>query len=140
MNKSSSSFLQPINTLFFFFSFCPFLPFYNIMRILSIYTPILKTSCYAKSAVVFSISSKSSRFYHSADYSGGGLMGRGDFSNMSTPPSSSHASSSSSRGPEDPFAHLDLGQIADPRSVSACVYLFVYVRIKFYMQLDCTTS
>ncbi|CAO3618715.1 unnamed protein product [Mucor fragilis] len=87
------------------------------MRILSIYTPILKTSCYARSAVVFSMSTKSSRFYHSADYSGGGLMGRGDFPNMPNPPSSSHASSTPPRRPEDPFAHLDLGQIADPRSI-----------------------
>lgn len=108
------------------------------MRILSIYTPILKASCYTRSTILLSISTKSTRFYHSADYSGGGLMGRGDFPNMSTPPSSSN--SSSSRGPEDPFAHLDFGQITDPRSVSASiVYLFVYLCIK-YTQLDCTTS
>lgn len=128
MNNSSSSFFATHKYLvFLFFLVSIFSSFssHTIMRILSIYTPILKTSCYARSAVVFSMSTKSSRFYHSADYSGGGLMGRGDFPNMPNPPSSSHASSTPPRRPEDPFAHLDLGQIADPRSVSACVCLFV---------------
>jgi hypothetical protein len=107
------------------------------MRILSVYTPILKASCYTRPTILLSILTKSNRFYHSADYSGGGLMGRGDFPNMSTPPSST---STSSRGPEDPFAHLDLGQITDPRSVNASIiYLFVCLCTK-YTKLDCTTS
>ncbi|KAG2230784.1 hypothetical protein INT48_006806 [Thamnidium elegans] len=75
------------------------------MRILSIYAPLLRvtqvTSVYVRPAVL-------SRCYHSAEYSGGGLMGRDNFTTpISTPPSKS----------EDAFAHLELAQLTDPRSI-----------------------
>jgi hypothetical protein len=76
------------------------------MKLLSTYVPLLKiTSTYYIRPAILLVS----RTYHSADYSGGGLMGRDSFTNpISTPPS---------KGPEDPFAHLDLAQLTDPRSV-----------------------
>lgn len=73
------------------------------MKILSIYAPLLKATTYAylRPAVL-------SRSYHSAEYSGGGLMGRDNFTTpISTPPIKQ----------EDPFAHLELAQLTDPRSV-----------------------
>lgn len=73
------------------------------MKRLSIYTPLFKTtsSVYVRPAIL-------SRSYHSAEYSGGGLMGRDNFTTpISTPPTK----------PEDPFAHSELAQLTDPRSV-----------------------
>lgn len=77
------------------------------MKLLSAYVPLVKITSthYVRPAILIM-----SRSYHSADYSGGGLMGRDSFTNpISTPPS---------KGPEDPFAHLNLAQLTDPRSVS----------------------
>lgn len=83
------------------------------MKILTIYAPLLKaTSVYVRPAIL-------SRLYHSAEYSGGGLMGRDNFTTpISTPPIK----------PEDPFAHLELAQLTDPRSV---IY-FYQIQLKYY--------
>jgi hypothetical protein len=83
------------------------------MKLLSTYVPLLKiTSTYYCIRPAILITSRS---YHSADYSGGGLMGRDSFTNpISIPPS---------KGPEDPFAYLDLAQLTDPRSVRIIVYI-----------------
>lgn len=84
------------------------------MRLFSIYAPVLKvtqvTSVYIRPTILL-------RSYHSAEYSGGGLMGRDNFTTpISTPPIK----------PEDPFAHLELAQLTDPRSV-------IYIYLKNYL-------
>lgn len=81
------------------------------MKILSIYAPLLRAprvmpaiKHHIRPAIIV-------KSYHSAEYSGGGLIGgRDNYTHpIPTPPS---------KGPEDPFAHLELAQLTDPRSVS----------------------
>lgn len=79
------------------------------MRILSIYAPLLRipriptSTLYLRPALLV-------KQYHSAEYSGGGLMGRDNFTNpLPTPPS---------KGPEEPFSHLEASHLMDPRSVN----------------------
>ncbi|KAI7904592.1 P-loop containing nucleoside triphosphate hydrolase protein [Cokeromyces recurvatus] len=57
------------------------------MRIFTIYAPVLKSTLPPHYSVRPVILLASKRFYHSADYTGGGLMGRDNFINpISTPP------------------------------------------------------
>lgn len=77
----------------------------SIMRILTVYAPLLKVQ---KTFVARNITC---RLYHSAEYSGGGLMGgRDNFNN--------HIPTPIPKGPGDPFSHLEFTQLTDPRSVS----------------------
>lgn len=59
----------------------------------------------------------STRLYHSAEYSGGGIggsgVGGGGRDNFNH-----HIPTPIAKGPEDPFAHLEFTQLTDPRSVS----------------------
>lgn len=68
------------------------------MRILSLYTPIKRTN---------TITIISTRLYHSANFSGGGLLG------STTTPTAAFYSK-----PKDPMSTLEANQLADPRSVS----------------------
>lgn len=85
------------------------LTIFFVMRILSIYAPLLRipriptSTLYLRPALLV-------KQYHSAEYSGGGLMGRDNFTNpLPTPPS---------KGPEEPFTHLEASHLMDPRSVN----------------------
>jgi hypothetical protein len=95
-------------SIYFFISFTSFSIL--IMRILSIYAPLLRvTQVTTGTLYIRPVILSTSRSYHSAEYSGGGLVGRDNFTSpITTPPT---------KGPEDPFAHLELAQLTDPRSV-----------------------
>jgi hypothetical protein len=77
------------------------------MRILSVYAPVWRVQTFKKTIVVRPLLA-TTRLYHSAEYSGGGLIG-GINHHIPTP---------ITKGPEDPFAHLEFTQLTDPRSVS----------------------
>ena len=78
------------------------------MKILSLYTPLVRTTRLINTSHTLKPAFLV-KCYHSADYSGGGIMGRDNFTHpLPTPPT---------KGPEDPFAHLELAQITDPRAV-----------------------
>lgn len=79
------------------------------MRILSIYAPLLRIPRIPTSTTYLRPAALLVKQYHSAEYSGGGLMGRDNFTNpLPTPPT---------KGPEEPFAHLESSHLMDPRSV-----------------------
>lgn len=86
------------------------------MKRLSIYAPLLRvtqvttSTLYIRPIILSTATTRGRRSYHSAEYSGGGLMGRDNFVNPTLP-------SPPAKGPEDPFAHLELAQLTDPRSV-----------------------
>lgn len=79
------------------------------MRILSIYAPLLRIPRIPTSTTYLRPAALLVKQYHSAEYSGGGLMGRDNFTNpLPTPPA---------KGPEEPFAHLESSHLMDPRSI-----------------------
>jgi hypothetical protein len=65
------------------------------LRISTCFTPIVYRSL------------SSIRYYHSAEFNGGNLVGRVN-----------GYSFNSTKGPEDPLSHLEIAQLTDPRTVS----------------------